>query len=125
MAGATVELLDPYDNTIVVAQGTTDSTGRVLLSNIPEGTYLLDVEAASHDPYRGPVTVQAGILNQADPFISRQTVTYSWDVEPTTIQDSYTIQLQSVFETGSSNPGGNTRSAGFGAAAGAWPVDPG
>ena len=53
VAGATVELLDPYDNTIVVAQGTTDSTGKVLISNIPEGTYLLDVEAANHDPYRG------------------------------------------------------------------------
>ena len=100
VAGATVELLDPYDNTIVVAQGTTDSTGKVLLSNVPAGTYVLDVEAANHDPYRGPVTVVAGILNQASPFISRQTVSYSWDVEPATIQDTYTIQLQSVFETG-------------------------
>ena len=71
MAGATVELLDPYDNTVIVAQGTTDASGTITLKNVPEGNYVLDVEAPGHDPYRGPITVTAGVPNQTQAFISR------------------------------------------------------
>src|SRR5262249_48792407 len=39
VAGATVLLRDPYDNTVIVAQGTTDSTGHVTLPQVPEGKY--------------------------------------------------------------------------------------
>ena len=100
VAGATVELLDPYDNTVIVAQGTTDASGTITLKNVPEGNYVLDVEAPGHDPYRGPITVTAGVPNQTQAFISRQLVTYTWNVTPAQIQDTYQIQLQSTFETG-------------------------
>ncbi|HYT60145.1 MAG TPA: CARDB domain-containing protein, partial [Haliangiales bacterium] len=82
-----------------VAGGTTDSTGQVVLTNIREGQYNLEVSATKHAFYRGPVTIVPGMVNHADAFIARQTVTYQWSVVPAEIQDTYRIVLESVFET--------------------------
>ena len=46
--GATVSLLNPYDNTQVVATGVTDATGNVTFTGVPAGTYELQVQADGH-----------------------------------------------------------------------------
>ncbi len=97
--GATVNLLDPYDNSQVIATGVTDSTGAVTLPNVPAGPYVLQVQAAGHSSYSSSITVVPGISNNQEVFIARQFVTTSWVVQQTTIQDTYQIQLQTTFET--------------------------
>ncbi|MCY2986427.1 MAG: FG-GAP-like repeat-containing protein [Planctomycetota bacterium] len=98
VAGATVQLLDPYDNSLVVAAGTTDAAGGVLLPNVPEGSYLLVVTADKHGTYRATYNVLPATVNQTEVFIARETVTYRWTVVPTTITDQYDIKLEATFE---------------------------
>ncbi len=97
--GATVNLLNPYDNTDVIATGTTDATGSITFASVPAGTYDLQVEASGHSTYEAAYTVIPGITNNDEVFISRQFVTYTWNVQQTTIQDTYQIQLQTTFLT--------------------------
>ncbi|MFI5458474.1 MAG: SdrD B-like domain-containing protein [Isosphaerales bacterium] len=97
--GATVSLLDPYDNTHVIATGVTDATGAVTFTNLPAGPYDLQVTAPGHGSYDNSFTVVPGITNSDEVFIQRQFVTYTWNVVQTTIQDTYQIQLQTTFAT--------------------------
>ncbi|MGE0377399.1 MAG: SdrD B-like domain-containing protein, partial [Planctomycetaceae bacterium] len=99
VAGANVVLRDAFDQSIIVAQGTTDAGGSVLLSDVPEGNYLLEVRAEKHGTYRAPHLVRAGILSELDIFVQRQTVTYNWAVTPTEIEDHYRVVLETTFET--------------------------
>ncbi len=95
--GATVNLLNPYDNTQVVATGVTDSTGAVTFTNVPAGPYDLQVQATGHSSYDNSYTVVPGITNNDEVFIQRQFVSYTWVVQQTTIQDPYQLQLQTTF----------------------------
>ena len=97
--GATVNLLNPYDNTQVVATGVTDATGAVTFTNVPAGPYVLQVQATATPATRTPSPSSPGITNNDEVFIQRQFVTYTWNVVQTTIQDTYQIQLQTTFET--------------------------
>ena len=99
VAGALVQLLDPFDNSIVVASATTGDDGTATFTDVNEGSYLVRVTADKHDQYQATQVVVAGQTTSVDAFIRRQTVTYQWTVVPTQIQDQYTIQLQSTFET--------------------------
>ena len=40
-----------------------------------------------------------GITNNNEVFIARQFISYTWNVQQTTIQDPYQIQLQTTFQT--------------------------
>ena len=97
--GAKVILRDPFDNSIIVAEGLTNASGMVLLPGVHEGSYLLEVTADKHGTSRITYVVQSGITNEAQIFIGRETITYSWKVVPTKIQDVYTIKLESSYET--------------------------
>jgi RHS repeat-associated protein len=97
--GATVTLLNPYDNTDVIATGTSDATGTVNFSSIPAGTYDLQVSDTGHSTYNGTFTVVPGITNTDEVFIACQFVSYTWEVQQTTIEDTYQIQLQTEFQT--------------------------
>ena len=97
--GATVELLDPYNNSDVVETGTTDASGSVTFTNVPAGPYDLEVSAPSHSTYENSFTVTPGISNSDEVFIAEQFVTYTWNVVQTTIQDTYQIQLQTTYAT--------------------------
>jgi hypothetical protein len=99
VAGATVNLLDPYDNSIVDATGTTDSSGQLLLSNVPAGQYVIRVSASGHDSYETSYSVVPGISNNVEAFLNNDLVTYSWQVTPTNVADQYDIQLQTTFQT--------------------------
>ncbi len=98
VTNATVRVRDSITGE-VVAEGPTGPTGEVWLGNIVEGNYSLEVTAPKHTSYRGPVVIVPGTTNSAEAFISRQTVTYQWTVVPVEIQDTYRVQLESVFET--------------------------
>jgi hypothetical protein len=97
LTGATVKLLNAYDNSQVVASGTTDATGVTTIANVPAGPYVLEITADGHATYEGSYTVVAGITNTIEPFLQRQLVTYSWNVQPTPIADSYEINLKTTF----------------------------
>ncbi len=97
--GAPVSLLDPYNVTQVIATGVTDSTGAVTLSNVPAGPCVLQVSAPGHSSYQSSYTVVPGISNNDEVFIARQFVSYNWDVNQTTVQDTYKVQLQTTFQT--------------------------
>jgi RHS repeat-associated protein len=97
--GATVNLVNPYDNTQIVATGVTDAAGAVTLSNVHAGPYVLQVQASGHSTYNNSYTVVPGITNNDEVFIQRQFVSYTWVVQQTTIQDTYQIKLQTTFET--------------------------
>ena len=98
LAGATVQLLDPYTSA-VVASAVTDDTGIITFTNIAEGPYTLLVNAAKHDTARQTVHVTPGGLDAETVFLHRQAVTYTWTVVPTEIQDHYKIVLETTFET--------------------------
>ena len=63
-----------------------------------EGVYELDLSANQHAPYRGRAVIAAGQTNSITAFLSLQTVTYTWTVVPTSIQDTTHITIQATFE---------------------------
>ena len=68
--GATVNLLNPYDNTQIVETGVTDATGAVTFTNVPAGPYVLQVQASGHSSYNNSYTVVPGITNNDEVFIA-------------------------------------------------------
>jgi uncharacterized membrane protein len=100
VAGTVIRLLDPYDNTIVIASGVTDAQGQLALPNLPEGFYVLETADTAHVTTRLTIEVKGGISNQQNIFIQRHTVTYQWVISPSSIADQYEISLQSSFRTG-------------------------
>ena len=94
-----MELLDPYDTSQVVATGTSDSTGMALLPGVTAGPYLLQVSAPGHQTVQESYTVEPGMTNTAEVFLTNELVTYTWVVVPTEVQDQYTVQLQTTFAT--------------------------
>ncbi len=98
LADATVTLTNYY-SLETVAVGTTDASGIFQLENIPEGYYRLKVNAKQHDEYNGVLEIKASETNHQNIFISFQAISYSWEVVPTEIEDSYTFELMTDFET--------------------------
>ena len=98
LAGATVEIRNAFSNE-VIASGVTDSTGKVHFDNVPEGDYLLVVNADKHAGHRETITVQAGQNLNKFVFVSYQAVTYTWNVVPTEIEDKYEYSLEMEYET--------------------------
>jgi len=99
VSGATVELLNPYETSQVIATATTDSTGVANFTGVTAGPYVMQVSAPGHQTYQASFTVAPGVTNTSEVFLSNQLVTYTWVVVPTEIQDQYTVQLQTTFAT--------------------------
>src|SRR6185503_21142176 len=93
-----VVVMDPWNGT-VLTNGLTDAAGTVLLSNLVEGYYRVEVRAPGHDDYHGTVLVRPDRTVQLTAFLARRFVTYSWVVTPTDVPDRYTFTLRTVFET--------------------------
>jgi|GEM_PF-477428 len=98
VAEARVRFRDPYDMSRVTAQGLTDTNGVVLFPTIPEGRYVLEVEADKHAVVRQTVSINPGVTNDFPVFAARQTITYRWTVVPTEIEDRYRVALEPLFE---------------------------
>ena len=95
LAGATVNLTDPYTQA-VVATGTTDSTGAATFAGLTVGPYLMQVAATHHQSVQTSVQIAPGTDTAVTEFLHFQAVTYTWAVVPNKIADHYTIQLQST-----------------------------
>ncbi len=77
-----------------VAQGVTDENGMFTVENLPEGYYILNVQARSHAEYnRGVLYVEAGKTNRHEVFLQFQAISYSWVVVPTEVEDAYDFEL--------------------------------
>ena len=98
LANAEVTLTG-YFSLETAAHGYTDENGIFHIEQLPEGYYRLHVNADKHSEYDNVILIEAGTTNQRDVFIQYQGVTYSWNVVPTEIQDQYTFELISTFET--------------------------
>jgi hypothetical protein len=97
LTNASVTLIEPFSRSLV-ATGITDTAGQLLLPGVMEGTYELDVTADQHAPFKGSAVVTANLTNDVETFLSRQTVSFSWSVVPTNIQDVTHITVQAEFE---------------------------
>lgn len=73
--------------------------GRLLLEDLPEAYYSLDIQAFDHGSYHANVYVAPGVNSKVVAFLPRQLVKYTWTVEPTEIEDVYTVTLDTTFET--------------------------
>ncbi len=98
VANASVKLMQPQTGQLV-ASGTTDSEGSVLLGDLVEAYYAVEVTAADHGTFRTQVLVSAGQVKDVLAFLPRQVVTYSWTVVPILYEDEYRIIVEAVFET--------------------------
>ena len=98
VSGAHVVLRHPYSGKII-GDGFTDSTGVFTVDSIPEGNYILTVEADKHEGYRNPIVIDPGRTLNKSVFLDFQAITYTWDVIETDIEDEYQIDLIMKFET--------------------------
>ena len=98
VAGAHVVLSDVTTGAVVV-DADTGPDGTLAETGVTEGDYNVDVTAAGHTSYHGTLHLIAGETNEIDAFLSRQLVTYTWDVVPIPFTDQYTVTLDAVFET--------------------------
>ena len=98
LTNASVTLTDPSSGS-VVARGTTGSNGVFLVPSLLAGSYNLSVAANQHASFSGTAVVTAGQTNTIQAFLSLQTVTYTWSVVPTQVQDQTEITIEASFET--------------------------
>lgn len=98
VAGALVTLRDVYTSE-TRASGVTAIDGTLLLPNLPEGSYNLEVSAPRHDTYQQTIQVMPGKVTEQLAFLRTQLVRYSWKVEEIDIEEKATIRLETVFET--------------------------
>ncbi len=103
LADAHVKVSNPYTGE-VVGEGYTNSDGQIDFSSIPEGNYVLLVEADNHDGSRQNITINPGQTTEKLVFISFQAITYTWTVVPTEIEDEYEIVLKIEYETNVPKP---------------------
>ena len=97
VSNAIIRLVNRQRN-IRITKSTETDNGTATFINIPEDRYELHVEAPNH------LSINQIIITSIDTpvltvFIQRQAVTYTWSVSPTTFEDTYTITLETDFET--------------------------
>lgn len=96
--GATVTLRDPFSHA-TVAQGQTGADGTFQVNDLMEGYYNLEVSAPKHTTTRYSILIEPGNTLEETVFISRETVRYTWTVEPVEVEDHYKIVIETEFET--------------------------
>ncbi|KPK48400.1 MAG: hypothetical protein AMK72_07040, partial [Planctomycetes bacterium SM23_25] len=96
--GATVTLRNPFTGQ-AVATATTDETGEVRFTDVPEATYTLDVSARKHRSHSSSLTIVPGQEVARDVFLQMELVTYNWSVEEIEVEERFEIRLDTVFET--------------------------
>lgn len=97
VSGAGVTVKHPTTGAII-AQGVTDASGQFTVE-LPEGYYTINVTEKSHSSYTNNVLVDPGRDTNHDVFLNFQSITYSWDVVPTEIEDEYAIKTNVEYET--------------------------
>lgn len=82
----------------VIAKGLTDNNG-IFSVSLPEGYYGVSVTADNHDSYTNNILVDPGKENLEEVFLGFKSITYSWDVVETEIEDEYKIITTVKYET--------------------------
>ena len=95
---ALVTIKNFYTN-VVYAQGLTNAAGIFVATNVPEGMHRVTVEKAQHITHSSTVETNPGASVLKSVFLVYQAVTFSWNVVPTTTEDSYTVTLTTQFQT--------------------------
>jgi hypothetical protein len=98
VAEATVTVRDPFTFDRV-AEAVTSESGTVVFPGLVEGYYDVRITAAKHTGYQQNVLVEPGQENLHTAFVSRETVRYTWKVEPVEVEDHYKITIETEFET--------------------------
>ena len=99
VANARVQLLDPFDQSRVLREITTDTAGFAALRGVPEGVYLLRITAPKHTSRELRVEIAPGLARQTRVLLPAETVVYEWIVQATEIPDSYRFTIDAKFET--------------------------
>ena len=121
---AVVRVTDALSGTLV-ASGNGGTDGEITFPDLLEGEYVVTVTAEGHDDFRRSVHVSGAApppasiaradalsrhpvvrsaetgpaLTAITAFLPRQTVRYVFSVVPTTVEDRYTVTVESTFET--------------------------
>jgi len=98
LADAEVILRDALTGT-AVRTNRTGIDGRAAFPNLTEAYYFVSVTADRHRPFLQTALVIAGSTTNVTAFLPRETIRYSFFVEPTTVEDGYTLRVESTFET--------------------------
>ena len=94
---AAVTLIN-YQRGLRIEQTTEERNGRALFENIIEDRYELFIEAPDHRSIR-QVVVTSFENSTLTVFLERQAVTISWRVTPVAFEDTYTLTIETDFET--------------------------
>lgn len=97
VSGAKVRVTRPNTNE-VLAEGTTGADG-LFTRELTAGYYTLEVTADKHDLYKNTILVDPGMENKKVIDLSYRAITYSWEVEETTVEDEYEIRTDVKYET--------------------------
>jgi len=98
LANAEIILRDALSG-MPVRTNRTGLDGRARFTQLNEAYYLVSATADRHRPFQQTALVVAGATTNVLAFLSRETIRYSFFVEPTTVEDSYSLRVESVFET--------------------------
>lgn len=103
LAGATVTLTDAASGAVVrTTANDTDGNpgdGFFTFTGLMEGYYNLVISADKHSTYRATILVRPGQTNSVLAFLTRETVSYTWTVTPTEVEDRTNITIETTFET--------------------------
>ena len=77
---------------------TSNKQGEAAIEGLSPGTYLWRINADHHQGRQGRIIVAPG-ENLQSVFLDYQAVTIDFEVKPTTIDDSYEIELTTTFQT--------------------------
>ena len=98
VAGAKVEVRNPYTNTLVT-EGLTGTDGLFTVNDLPEGYYKVAVSADKHDNYTNNILVDPGVTTTRTVTLHYQAVSVTWDVVETEVEDEYDIVTTVTYET--------------------------
>jgi len=91
-------ILDPLDEATEPLRGFTDGYGRISFPNVPVGQWYLRLNKQGYDAKSFFLSVEPGMNFDQEIFMVRQLIEVTWSVEPTQIEDRYSIRTVTTFE---------------------------
>jgi large repetitive protein len=83
----------------VGASGNTNAAGEVTLGPLAPGRYTYRISGPRHEASTGRVFLRPGVTIDEEAFIDYRTVSFTWNVTPTTIPSTYNITVGATFQT--------------------------
>jgi large repetitive protein len=98
LAGARINLQNEA-NALQQVSGVTDANGVLTLGPVPPGRYSYRANAPNHEVATGRVQIRNGTTIDTLVFMEYRTVTFTWNVTPTTIRDNYNVNINATYQT--------------------------